>query len=76
MMGSTAAVAAIAPQNAGSLSSLVAHAAQQEHIPVVVEKHHGFAEKLHGLTERLHSFGHHRTDSESSSRRAGKLYLC
>jgi hypothetical protein len=26
------------------------------------------AEKLHGLTEKLHSLGHHRTDSDSSTR--------
>jgi hypothetical protein len=26
------------------------------------------AEKLHGLTEKLHSLGHHRSDSDTSTR--------
>lgn len=26
------------------------------------------AEKIHGFTEKLHSFGHHRSDSDTSSR--------
>ena len=75
MMSSTTAVAAIAPHNAGSLSSLVAHSTtQQDHSFGSTEKHHGFAEKLHGLTEKLHNLGHHRSDSESGSRpRTGYL---
>ena len=76
MMSSATAVAAIAPHNAESFSSLVAQAAQaqHDHIPVV-EKHHGLAEKLHGLTEKLHNLGHHRSDSDSSFRnRSGKYF--
>lgn len=34
------------------------------------------AEKIHGLTEKLHSFGHHRSDSDTSSRiRTGISFL-
>jgi len=29
---------------------------------------HKLAEKLHGLTEKLHSLGHHRSDSDTSTR--------
>ncbi|XP_044739831.1 diacylglycerol kinase 1-like [Chrysoperla carnea] len=33
------------------------------------------AEKIHGLTEKLHSFGHHRSDSDTSSRiRTGSVH--
>lgn len=35
------------------------------------------AEKIHGFTEKLHSFGHHRSDSDTSTRaRTGEtLYI-
>ena len=74
MMSSTTAVAAIAPHNAGSLSSLVTYAAQSDH---VTEKPHGLAEKLHGLTEKIQNLGHHRSDSDSSTRlRPAGMYAC
>ncbi|CAL8129646.1 unnamed protein product [Orchesella dallaii] len=64
---STTAVAAIAPNNAGSLSSLVAHSTQPDHNSPAVERHRGLAEKIHGITEKLHTFGHHnRSDTDAS----------
>lgn len=40
------------------------------------ESHVGssLAEKIHGITEKLQALGHHRTESEVSRTRTGKVY--
>lgn len=41
------------------------------------ESHIGssLADKIHGITEKLQALGHHRTESEISKTRTGKVYL-
>lgn len=41
------------------------------------ESHGGstLADKIHGITEKLQALGHHRTESEISRTRTGKIYF-
>ncbi|KAF4522811.1 hypothetical protein B566_EDAN008072 [Ephemera danica] len=73
-VGAAAAAAAVLPAaeslQQAAMAAAAAAAAQQHHH----SSGGGIAEKLHGLTEKLHNLGHHRSDSDASTRtRTGSI---
>lgn len=68
---STTACAPLTPHT-GSMPDL----AKEIHLETKEDKHYSLAEKLHGLTEKFQNLGHHRGDSDSTSRgRAGSATI-
>ncbi|KAJ8872303.1 hypothetical protein PR048_025907 [Dryococelus australis] len=80
MLSSTAACAAITSHTRapGSVPNIATCGVDQSlGAPSVERPTSRFAEKLHGFTEKLHALGHHRSDSDTSTRcRTGTALYC